>query len=593
MKFLQTYLAAFLATLTAMIVGSMLVILLLIGIGSAVSQAENTPSVPDGAILHLKLDQPITEYASDDPLDIGFGALGEFGGTIGPRAGLYQIVRSIRHAASDPAVRGIYLNLQGDAATGWASLKAIRDALLEFRSSGKFIYAYSELYSERAYYLASTADSIFLPREGMLEFNGLAASPMFFSGLFEKLEIKPAVFRVGTFKSAVEPFIRKDMSPESKLQVQAYLGDLWNVFAEEVSASRRIPRGRIDELASELIMADGAAALRAGLTDGITTEAAMRRRLALASGSPADEAPELVAYAKYAKTVRPARREGGKIALIFAEGNITSGKSSDGSIGSETLTELLRKAREDESIQAVVLRISSPGGSALASDQIAAEVSLLNESKPIVASMGNTAASGGYYIAAPCRRIVAQRNTITGSIGIFGILFNTRQLFSSKLGLTFDEVETHPHANAGNPNFPMDPAESAYFQRQVEQGYGRFLDVVRQGRKFPDSLSVDRIAQGRVWSGEDAQGIGLVDELGDLHTAIASAASLAGLGDSYQLVALVKRENPFESFLSQLGGTRTQAPEWLAEEAEWYRQLKLQFPQPGLYARMPFDCEIR
>ncbi|MDX1905408.1 MAG: signal peptide peptidase SppA [Bacteroidia bacterium] len=596
MKFLQTYLASFLAVLTAFIIGIPILLMVLAGALAAIGSSEEKVSVPSGTILHLKLNQTLVENESDDPLGLDLPGLLAGGSATRP-LGIYQLLASLDKAGKDDRIKGIYLEMPGFVNTGWANLKSIREALLAFKASGKFIYAYSEVYSEPSYYLASAADSVFMPVTGMLELNGLAATPMFYTGLFEKLGIEPKVFKVGTFKSAVEPFLRKDMSPEAREQAAAYLGDIWDVFATDVAASRGLSRTRMDELASTFILGNGKAAVAARLADRVVYEQDVLDRLAVATGKDPGQTPSLMEVRKYAKAPGTAPRATvNKVVVIFAEGGIQSGKSGSDVVGSKTVTEALRRARQDKNVKAVVLRINSPGGSALASDMIMDEVRRTREIKPVIASMADVAASGGYYIAAMADKIFAQENTITGSIGIFSILFEVESLLGDKLGLNVDEVETHPFANIANPAFPMSPAEEAFFQQNVQQGYSTFISVVQAGRKFPDSVAVDKIAQGRVWSGRQAQQIGLVDEIGDLQDAITYAAAQAGIAEDYRVEREPRAQGVLEEIMTQMNekAARQTLDQWgLGAEAETLRQIRRHIPASGTYMLMPYMPVVR
>ncbi|MEM7656401.1 MAG: signal peptide peptidase SppA, partial [Bacteroidota bacterium] len=443
---------------------------------------------------------------------------------------------------------------------------------------------------EKAYYLASVADSVFLPPEGIIEFNGLSSSQMFYLGLFEKLELQPEVFRVGTFKSAVEPYLRKDMSDASKLQTATYLKDIWSVYSRDIAASRSIHIDQLEGIADEFIFGDGKKALKHGLIDEIAYETDVFTKLKAAVNKAADDSQELTSFRKYMRVPGTYQSSRNRIAVVFTEGAIQSGKSTQGVIGSTTVVEQLRKARKDKKVKAVVLRVNSPGGSAMASDMIAAELRLLKKEKPVIASFGDVAASGGYYIAAPADKIFAQENTITGSIGIFGLWMNLGGALNNKLGLTFDGVETHEHANFGDPTFPMTPSEKAFMQSYVERGYGGFIEVVKNGRGFADSVAVDKIAQGRVWSGQDAKEINLIDEFGNLGDAIEYAAEAAGLED-YRIQRLQPSMNPFDEILQDLLEAKaSQDP--LYEEMKELRKFKTMFPRNGTYALMPFDLNI-
>ncbi|MEL7342059.1 MAG: signal peptide peptidase SppA, partial [Bacteroidota bacterium] len=359
------------------------------------------------------------------------------------QVGLYQIVRHIEAAAEDENIDGIYLKLSPILQTGWASLSSIREALETFKDSGKFVYAYGEIYTEQTYYLAALADSICMPTQGRMEFNGLASSPMFYKGLFDKIGVQPEVFKVGTFKAATEVYTRTDMSPANKEQTQILLDDIWSTYAEAVAPDRNMSVDQLNGIADRFMIGGGKAAKNMGLTDMNDYEDVILSVLAERSQREDISDLRLVSLNKYMMVPKSRKRGDGKIAVIFAEGTIQTGKSGQDVVGSESIVKAVRKAREDKNVKAVVLRINSPGGMALAADIMAHEIQECAKVKTVVASMGDVAASGGYYIAAPCDYIFAQPNTITGSIGIFSVLFSPRELFNKHLGLTFDEVETH------------------------------------------------------------------------------------------------------------------------------------------------------
>jgi len=594
MKFFKTFFASFLAVIAALLIGLPILFIVIGGIISSIGSSDEEVSVKNHTVLEIKLNGPIVENASKEPLNLDLSSLGPLAGGSTKKLGMYQIVESINKAAEDDRVDGIYLNLpMSGIQTGWANIQAIRKALLDFKNAGKFIYAYAEIYGEGSYYLASVADSIYLPPEGAIEFNGLVSSPTFYTGMFEKLEIKPKIFRVGTFKSAVEPYFRKDMSDANRLQTEKYLGDMWSVFLEDVAASRGTTKDALDQLADDFVLGKGTKAIKAGLLDRVAYEYEVHETLKRASGQADAKKPTLLSLTKYFKVppvkVNPSRN---KVAVVFAEGPINSGKGGEGTIGSASLIKELAKAREDESVKAIVLRINSPGGSALASDIIAEEVRRCSEVKPIVASMGNVAASGGYYIAADCDHIFAQENTITGSIGIFGILWNAEATMNNKIGLTFDEVETNEYANIGNPFFPMSELENGLIQTNVEEGYSSFIRTVQNGRGFVDSAAVDKIAQGRVWSGRMAKGISLIDSYGDLQDAIAYAAEQAGVASEYRVRLLPRAKSPVEEIMGELMDAKMEQEIPMYEEMKQIQRIKRSIPTSGTYMLMPYELYI-
>lgn len=597
MNFIKNIFASFIGVLLAFIIGLPVLFLIIGGIVSSIGNSQEKVVVKANTVLQVNLNGQIVENSSEEPIDFNFDKIMPFAGVAGTnKLGLFQIIESIEHAKNDDNIKGIYLKLPVAVNAPWASLKSIRDALVDFKTSGKFVYAYSEIYTENAYYLASTADKVYIPPTGMMEFNGFVASPMFYTGMFEKIDLKPEIFRVGTFKSAVEPYFLKKMSDANRLQTQKYMNDLWKVFVDDISTSRAVSAEDLDHTAVSFIFGDGEKALKAGLVDVNAYEETVLDDLKEQVGLNEDEDITFLSLKKYMKVPAKGKYSSDKIAVVFAEGNINSGESGDGTMGSETVIKALRKVRKDKKVKAVVFRVNSRGGSALASDMIAEEIKLLAEEKPVIASMGDYAASGGYYISAPCDKIYAQPNTITGSIGIFGVLFNTKDLFNKNIGITFDEVETHPHANFGNPNFEMTEAERAFFQRNVEEGYGEFLEVVRAGRGFADSAAVDKIAQGRVWSGMEAKSLNLVDEIGDLNDAIAAAASLANLDEDYRIYRLPEAKTPFEELFEDMMETTVEQIDQkhpLYEELETVRKIKREMPQSGIYTLMPYELEVK
>ncbi|MCL4151449.1 UNVERIFIED_CONTAM: hypothetical protein GTU68_043519 [Idotea baltica] len=602
MKFFSTFAASFLAVIIGILVGIPLVLLFFAGIAAAFGGSGDEVVVQPNSILKIQLKESIVENYSEAPFSFDFGQFSPLpiGGSPN-NIGLYQIVENIEKAKNDESISGIYINLQGFVNARWATLRTIRKALLDFKESEKFIYAYSETYGEQAYYLASAADTIAMPPSGMMEFNGFSSTPMFYKGLFDKIDVEPKIFRVGTFKSAVEPYLGKKMSEANRAQTTKYLTDLWSVFADDISISRGLQRPEVDRITETFAFGDGKAAHKAGLINLVAYEDQMLRMLKRDSGQDEADPIEFVTFNKYFSAPKTTPRSGDrnkKIAVIFAEGEMYGGKSSDGTMGSETIVKELRKAREDDKIKAVVLRVNSPGGSVIAADVIYDEIQLTRKEKPVIASMGDLAASGGYYISAPCDRIFASENTLTGSIGVFMVLWNTQQMFNNQLGITFDEVETHPYANLGNPNYPMSEAEEKLLQKTTNETYQEFLEIVREGRGFSSTEEVDKIAQGRVWSGAEAKKIGLIDEFGGLDQAVVYAAEKAELGDDYRLELLPKTKDPFDALLEDL--MKSMGPDFaLAADhplyPEWKRleEIKKRIPRNGMNMLMPYLEEIK
>jgi len=591
MSFGKAFLASLMGALIAIVIFSLFFFMIFVG-GFISGMNDSDVQVKKNSFLLFDPGVEIVENHTPgqfDPSELLSG--GEQS-----KMGLYQIVESIKRAKEDDKIKGIYIFPKtGVIGGGWAGKKAIRDALVDFKESGKPVYAYSELYTEGFYYVASAADHLYMYPEGWMEFNGFVSDRMYMKNMFEKLEVEPKIFRVGKYKSAVEPYFREDMSEESREQTAAFLGDMWKVFVKEVAASRDIPVETMDKLAESFILGYGKDAATSGLVDGVKYEDQVLAEIKETLELEEDAEIPFVSLKKYIKAGK-GKSKGGKkkIAIVFAEGAIQSGKSGDGVIGSTTVVKALRKAREDSDVKAIVFRVNSPGGSALASDVIAREIELCKKEKPVIASMGDLAASGGYYISAKCDKIFAEENTITGSIGIFGVLFNTKDLFNNKLGLTFDDVETHSHANFGNPNYPMDGVEDTVFQTLINGGYEQFLTIVQHGRDFNTRDEVNEIAQGRVWSGLHAKDINLVDEYGGLDDAIAAAAAEAGLGDDYDVRLLPKQKNPIMELLGQDEEVKAYIRnQYIPEEMQLLLDLKKQIPSSGAYMMLPYQVEVK
>ncbi len=547
------------------------------------------------SILHVRLAGTIVE--KHRPLDFDF---------IGGRSlfaeektiGLYELNKAIDLAKKDDRIAGIYLEIR-DFSAGWAAMTSLRQRLEEFAKSGKWINAYGERLDELGFYVASVASQVSMQPSGEIEFNGLAVNEAFLKGLLHKLEVEPRVFRVGKFKAAIEPLILDKMSEENRLQTQTLIEDVWSSVRDTVATARKLEPAKVDQAAAGLQVVSAEEAKKAGFVHEIFFEDELEDRLRKATVGE-DEDLRLVSPGRLLRDAKGKTKKNAKakrIAVIFAEGEIVSGPGSLDRIGSETLREDIEEARIDEEIAAIVVRINSPGGDALASDVIWREMRMADEDLPVVVSMGDVAASGGYYIAAGARYIFAEPTTITGSIGVFRIMLNTERFFKNKTGVNFDRAVTHPYADIGNSNRPMLPAESEVIQKQVERVYRRFLDVVEEGRGFEQRSDLEKIAEGRVWSGSRAKEIGLVDELGGLDKAIAKAAEFAEIGEDYEVEILPREKDPlrslFEKFASE-GAETLLGP----DVAHWLPLLRQQtvpaaWLKNGVYTRLPFDLKIR
>ncbi len=586
----------FLGNVLAVIVGlfafSIVAMLIFFGIiGLVASSSEKEVTLESNSILHLDLNgRTLVERTSEE--DLVFGSfLDPFGGD--NSAGLVNLKKAIGEAKTNENVKGIYLNA-GLIGAGQAGLLELREALVDFKESGKFIVAYDEAYSEGGYFLASVADEIYLNPLGGIDFNGFSSEGIFLKGFFEKVGIKPEVFRVGEFKSAVEPFILDKMSPENRLQTQYFLDDINNHALELIAKSRGIAQDSLIRINHQMLIRKPKDAVTYKLATALKYEDEVHSILKEKLGLKEDDqiatinATDLGGMAK-SKNITSSNR----IAVILAEGEIVDG-NADGAISSEKFAKEIRKARKDENIKAIVLRVNSPGGSILASDVIWREMSEAKKVKPVIVSMGEVAASGGYYIAAPADTIVAQPNTITGSIGIFGILFNVQELVNDKLGVTTDVVSTGELSDFGNMARPLSEVERTIIQSSVEDGYETFISRVAEGRGMhPDS--VRKIASGRVWTGSQAKARGLVDVLGGLDTAIGIAAAKIKAGDDYRVVYYPEKKPWFEelmvSFSDQVQVRILQTQ--LGDQYPLYQKIQRLKNYQGVQVRMPQDLVIK
>lgn len=560
---------------------------LIIGLASSLSN-ESEVNVEDKSVVHIHFDRPISERSSKNPFeDFDFG-----GFESNKSIGLNDILASIKNAKSDEKIKGIYLDVSA-LQSGFATIEEIRNALLDFKKSGKFILAYSEVYTKGAYYLASAADKIYLNPQGMIDFRGFSTEMPFFKGALEKLEIEAQVIKVGTYKSAVEPFILDKMSTANREQVTSFLGSLYDHYLTKIGESRKIQKDSLFYVADNALIRNAEDAVKYRLADGLKYKDEVLSELKTLSGIAQTQDLNSVTISEYAKVDnKKTETSANRIALIYAIGEIVSGEGSDVQMGSERISRAIRKARLDKKIKAVVLRVNSPGGSALASDVIWREVELTKKVKPIMVSMGDVAASGGYYIACAADSIFAQPNTITGSIGVFGIIPNMKKFFNNKLGITFDGVRTGKYADIGVTR-PLSEDERMMIQLEVNQIYKNFTEKVAEGRQKRVSY-IDSIGQGRVWSGTQAISNGLVDRLGNINDAIRSAAKKAGLKE-YKIVEYPAQKDPLQDFFgTSADKVRTYfAKQELGENYTYYQQLKAITQRSGIQARLPYEVVIK
>jgi protease-4 len=571
-----------------------LIIFFFITMGMIMSLATLTKKevviVPKNTVLHLIFNQEIPDRSSNNPFEnFNFSTMKS-----NESPGLNDILEGIRKAKTDENIKGIYLDLSTVPA-GIATIDEIRNALLDFKSSGKFIISYGEDYSQKAYYLATVADKIYLNPTGLINLRGVNGQIMFFKGLLEKLDVNVQIIRHGKFKSAVEPFMYDKMSEANKLQTLKYITSIWDHWLDGISSGRKISKNDLNAIADELKVRTAEDAVKYKLADKLMYKDEILAELRRLLGIGDKDNISTMTISKYVDAPDKSRKmvkSHDKIAIIYALGEIQSGVGSDKIIGSERISEAIRKARLDSTVKAIVLRVNSPGGSALASDVIWREVVLAKKVKPVVASMGDVAASGGYYISCAANKIVADENTITGSIGVFGMIPNLKGLFNNKLGITFDNVKTNTHADFGTTSRAMTDEEKGIFQVGVEDIYHTFISHVAEGRHMTTD-AVDSIGQGRVWSGADAIKIGLIDKFGGLDTAIHLAAKLAKISD-YRITSLPEQKDKFEQIIESLKGGSDDVllKKELGDAYDYYMYIENIKNMKGVQAVMPYQIII-
>lgn len=566
------------------------------------SATKKTTSIDDNAVLHITMDQAIIDRAREFDFNFSFPGMESRGSM-----GLNKILQYIEKAKTDDKVKGIYLDLSGISA-GMASMDEIRNALIDFKESEKWIISYSENYSLGSYYLASVADEIYIYPEGGLDFRGLSSEIMFLKGALEKLDIEPQIIRGpnNKYKSAVEPLIYDQMSDSNREQMQALLNSAWNHMRANISSQQGIDDAELNTIADEYLIRKPEDAVKYGMALRTIYKDELLELIRTKLEIEAKDEINFVSLKKYLNTpdtktteqLKEALSTGkpNKIAVVYAAGAIESGKGDHETIGSERISNAIREARLDTTVKAIVLRVNSPGGSALASDVIWRETILAKEAKPLVVSMGDVAASGGYYIACAADKIFAMPNTITGSIGVFGVIPNMKNFFNNKLGVTFDGVKTNKYADMMTVSRPLSDVEKDIIGESVVEIYDDFIDKVAKGRNM-SPLKVEDVARGRVWTGTDALQNGLVDELGGLNAAIAAAKEMAGL-ENYEVKNYPEQKDPFEEMLKEITG---QSQLWAAQlilgsDAKLvnrFRQVKEVQELEGVQMLMPYRIEIK
>jgi len=560
-------------------------------VSSLAGKADKPKTIHPNTLLKISFDQPIPERTNNmemNPFDLKNQQI----------LGLNDIVKTIRHAKTDNKIKGILLDLQS-LGTGMVTASVLRDALLDFKESGKFIVANSKYYTQGSYYLASAADKVYLNPFGSVDFYGLSATVPFFKKLMEKIGVKMQIFYAGDFKSATEPFRRYDMSDKNKLQLREYLEPVYTKFLSDIGSSRNKTVAELRAIADGLKVRNSEEAVALGLVDAAAFKDELIADLKERMGLEEKDKLRTVSLSDYSKNAREKKDYSikDKIAVVFAEGSIVVGKGDPGTIGDDKYTKILRKLRKDDKVKAIVLRVNSGGGSALSSENILREVTLAKEAgKPVVVSMGDYAASGGYYISCGADKIVAEPNTLTGSIGVFMMVPNARQLMDDKLGISYDTVKTTRYSTGLNSFFELSEGERKMLQASTMDIYEKFLKRVADGRNMTRD-EVHKIAQGRIWTGTKAKEIGLVDELGGLDDAMKIAADLAGLG-KYRSTYYPKVKEPLQQFIEELTGkdegvsARVLQKE-LGEYYPYYSFAKEVMQMKGVQARLPVLVEFR
>lgn len=567
-----------------MLIGVLIVFAMIASVTS-----DKTPSLGSKGVLMLDLTKEYKEQKSENPVNILRGNADE------NMPGLYDVVRMISYAKKDSSVKGIYIK-SDDNANGFAASEELRNALIDFKQSRKFVIAFGDVISQKAYYVASAADKVYCSPKGTVDWRGLESTLFFLKGTLEKLEIEPQIFYAGKFKSATEPLRAYQMTEPNKLQTSVYLNDLYSRILLAAAEKSKSDTASLRQLANSGVVQTASEAAMYHLIDGLRYDDEVKNEIIKnIKSDPADKI-NFISLGKYAKAVDFTPNGGDRIAIIYAEGEITDGKGDDGTtIGSDYYRNLIRKVRLDKNIKAIVFRVNSPGGSALASEEIWREISLAKKAKPVVVSFGDVAASGGYYISCDADSIFAQPNTITGSIGVFGVIPNMKKFFNDKLGVTFDGVKTGPFADMPSASRPLNTAEKQFVQNSIDTIYTTFKSRVAQGRRLPLQV-VDSIAQGRVWTGQRALQIGLVDKLGNINDAVACAARMSK-SKEYTLREYPEKKTFLEDLLKNYkDGMRTETikDEIGEEQYAILKQLKNIRSMVGIpQTRLPFDFSIR
>jgi protease-4 len=586
-SFLKFFFASFLALVVFSILAAIVLGMIVMGF-AAVATSGQKPDLGSKAVLVVDLTKEYKEQENEATLNVLQGHMDE------NVPGLYDVVRMIEYAKKDSSIKGIYIKCD-DNANGFAASEELRNALISFKQTHKFIIAFGDVISQKAYYVASVADKLYINPKGSVDWNGLSTTLFFLKGALEKLQIEPQIFYAGKFKSATEPLRAYKMTEPNRLQTSVYLNDLYSHILLAAKDKSKLDTTKLHELANTGAIQTASEAARFNLIDGVRYDDEVKTEIIKHLHIDPTDKINFISLGKYAKAVDYTPNSGSRIAIIYAEGEITDGKSREGQIGSDDYRLLIRKARLDKNIKAIVFRVNSPGGSALASEEIWREITMAKKEKPVVVSFGDVAASGGYYISCNADSIFAQPNTITGSIGVFGIIPNMQKFMNNKLGITFDGVKTGPFADMPSAVRPLNDAEKQFVQNSIDTIYTTFKQRVAEGRRLPLQV-VDSIAQGRVWTGERAKQIGLVDRLGNIDDAVRCAARMAKVKE-YRLKEYPEKKNFLERFLkSYTDDVKTKAiREEIGEEQytllQQLRNIRNMVSVPQ--ARLPFELQVR
>lgn len=586
---MKSFLKFTLASIIGVLISMFLIFIILVGIISAASSKKELTVKPH-SILLAKFDVPIVDRDAENPFDnLSFGNIDMAG-----NLGLNHIIENIEKAASDENIDGIFLDLTVIPA-GIATLEEIRNSLVKFKESGKFIYAHADFFTQGSYFLATSADKIFLTPEGELPWRGIRSQQIFFKRALDKLGIEPQVIRHGEYKSAAEPFILEKLSNENRQQINDYITAIWDNILDKISSSRGIPVEELKKYADDLTISNAESAYAHHFVDSLLYFDEVITVLKKLTQTAEKDNINSVTIKKYTQVPKKRETKGlikDKIAVIYASGNIVTGEGGSNMMGSDKVSKIIREARRDSSIKAIVFRVNSGGGSALASEVIWREVKLASKAKPLIASMGDVAASGGYYIVTPAKKILANINTLTGSIGVIGMLPNGQNFMKDKLGITSDVVKTNKHSDLGSFFRPLEPEETELIQKEIGNTYNSFTLHVAEGRGMTQD-AVDKIGGGHIYSGTEAKKIGLIDDFGGLKEAIELAAEEAGL-KNYRTVEMPEIEDPLQTIIKQLSGEvklRAIRSE-LGDNYKYYEQLKKIQHLQGIQAILPFEIDV-